>query len=102
MPNNLKPWRSSPASRRGRSKVNFEITAEQKRLRDRCLELAADFATRSSEHDRDASHPTENYDRLRQEGFLHLTIPPEWGGSGFDFLSHTIAYEALGRGCPST
>jgi alkylation response protein AidB-like acyl-CoA dehydrogenase len=82
--------------------VDFEISAEQKRLRDRCLELAADFANRSAEHDRDASHPTENYDRLRQEGFLHLTIPKEWGGSGFDFLSHTIAYEALGRGCPST
>jgi alkylation response protein AidB-like acyl-CoA dehydrogenase len=82
--------------------VDFELTSKQKRLRDRCLELAADFATRSSEHDRDASHPVENYDRLRQEGFLHLTVPKRWGGSGFDFLSHTIAYEALGRGCPST
>jgi alkylation response protein AidB-like acyl-CoA dehydrogenase len=82
--------------------VDFEISAEQKSLRDRCLELAADFAVRSAEHDRDASHPTENYNRLRQEGFLHLTIPRELGGSGFNFLSHTIAYEALGRGCPST
>jgi alkylation response protein AidB-like acyl-CoA dehydrogenase len=82
--------------------VNFELSAEQKRLRDRCLELAADFATRSAVHDRDGSHPTENYDRLRQEGFLHLTIPKDRGGSGFDFLSHTIAYEALGQGCPST
>jgi alkylation response protein AidB-like acyl-CoA dehydrogenase len=82
--------------------VDFELTAEQRRLRDRCLELAADFATRSATHDRDASHPTENYDRLRQEGFLHLTIPRELGGSEFNFLSHTIAYEALGRGCPST
>ncbi|MGD0429729.1 MAG: acyl-CoA dehydrogenase family protein [Acetobacteraceae bacterium] len=82
--------------------MDFKLTAEQKHLRDRCLKLAADFATRSSAHDRDASHPTENYDRLRQEGFLHLTVPKEWGGSGFDFLSHTIAYEALGRGCPST
>lgn len=82
--------------------MDFELTAEQKRLRDRCLELAADFATRSAAHDRDASHPIENYDRLRKEGFLHLTIPRRWGGSGFNFLSHTIAYEALGRGCPST
>ena len=82
--------------------MDFEITTEQRRLRDRCLEMAADFATRSAEHDRDASHPIENYDRLRNEGFLHLTIPKVWGGSGFDFLSHTIAYEALGRGCPST
>jgi alkylation response protein AidB-like acyl-CoA dehydrogenase len=82
--------------------VDFELTAEQQRLRDQCLELAADFATRSAEHDRDASHPRENYDRLRSEGFLHLTVAKEWGGSGHDFLSHTIAYEALGHGCPST
>jgi alkylation response protein AidB-like acyl-CoA dehydrogenase len=82
--------------------VDFELSAEQRGLRDRCLELAADFAVRSGEHDRDASHPTENYQRLRQEGFLHLTIPREWGGTGFNFLSHTIAYEALGRGCPAT
>jgi alkylation response protein AidB-like acyl-CoA dehydrogenase len=82
--------------------VDFELTAEQNQLRGRCLELAADFATRSAEHDRDASHPIENYDRLRRDGFLHLTIPRELGGSGFNFLSHTIAYEALGQGCPST
>jgi alkylation response protein AidB-like acyl-CoA dehydrogenase len=82
--------------------VDFDLSAEQRHLRDRCLELAADFAVRSAQHDRDASHPTENYQRLRQEGFLHLTIPREWGGSGFDFLSHTIAYEALGRGCPAS
>jgi alkylation response protein AidB-like acyl-CoA dehydrogenase len=82
--------------------VDFDITTEQKRLQDHCLKLAADFATRSFQHDRDASHPTENYDRLRQDGFLHLSVPTKWGGSGADFLTHTIAYEALGRGCPST
>jgi alkylation response protein AidB-like acyl-CoA dehydrogenase len=102
MPNSLRRSRNSPDSRRDNRGVDFELTAKQKRLRDRCLELAADFATRSSDHDRDASHPTENYDRLRKEGFLHLTVPEALGGSGFDFLSHTIAYEALGRGCPST
>jgi alkylation response protein AidB-like acyl-CoA dehydrogenase len=82
--------------------VDFEITAEQKRLRNHCLELAADFATRSAQHDREASHPVENYNQLRQAGFLHLTIPREFGGSGHSFLTHTIAYEALGGGCPST
>lgn len=82
--------------------MDFELTAKQQQLRNQCLELAADFATRSAEHDRDASHPIENYDRLRSEGFLHLTVPTQWGGSGHDFLSHTIAYEALGRGCPAT
>ena len=82
--------------------MDFRITNEQDRLRRRCLELAADFATRSSQHDRDASHPTENYDRLRAEGFLGLTIDKSYGGAGQDFLTHTIAYEALGQGCPAT
>ena len=82
--------------------MDFHLTDQQERLRQRCLTLAADFATRSAEHDRDASHPTENYDRLRAEGFLALTIDTSYGGQGFDFLSHTIAYEALGQGCPAT
>src|SRR5579859_5980911 len=82
--------------------MDFALSEEQKRLQQRCLELAADFATRSAEHDRDASHPIENYARLRQEGFLALTIPAALGGGGASFLNHTIAYEALGQGCPST
>jgi alkylation response protein AidB-like acyl-CoA dehydrogenase len=82
--------------------VDFQLSSEQRRLQHQCRELAADFATRSAAHDRDASHPIENYDRLRQEGFLALTIGTEWGGAGASFLDHTIAYEALGQGCPST
>jgi len=55
--------------------VDFELTEEQKRLQQHCQELAADFATRSADHDRDATHPTENYRRLREEGFYELNIP---------------------------
>src|SRR5580700_1221934 len=82
--------------------MDFALTADQRHLQQRCLDLAADFAIRSAEHDRDASHPIENYDRLRSEGFLELTIGKKWGGAGASFLDHTIAYEALGAGCPST
>ena len=82
--------------------MDFALTPEQRRLQQQCRELAADFATRSAEHDREASHPSENYDRLRQEGFLALTIAKEWGGGGASLLDHTVAYEALGAGCPST
>jgi alkylation response protein AidB-like acyl-CoA dehydrogenase len=82
--------------------VDFSLSEAQRQLQQRCLELGAEFAVRSSQHDRDASHPTENYDRLRAEGFLELTVAKEWGGTGASFLDHTIAYEALGQGCPST
>ena len=82
--------------------MDFRISEEHRRLQQRCRELAADFATRSAEHDRAASHPTENYQRLRDEGFLELNIPKEWGGAGVGLLGHTLAFEALGAGCPST
>jgi alkylation response protein AidB-like acyl-CoA dehydrogenase len=82
--------------------LDFAISEEHRQLRERCRTLAADFATRSSQHDRDASHPTENYDRLRQEGFLELSVPKEFGGAGVGFLGHTLAFEVLGQGCPST
>jgi alkylation response protein AidB-like acyl-CoA dehydrogenase len=82
--------------------LDFQLTSEQQRLQNKCRELAADFATRAAAHDRDASHPAENYERLREEGFLALTVSKEWGGLGASFLDHTLAYEVLGQGCPST
>jgi alkylation response protein AidB-like acyl-CoA dehydrogenase len=82
--------------------VDFALTPAQRDLQQQCRALAADFATRSARHDREGSHPVENYQRLRQEGFLALTIAREWGGAGASLLDHTIAYEALGAGCPST
>ncbi len=82
--------------------MDFRIEEEHRRLQTRCGALAADFATRAAEHDRDASHPVENYRRLRDEGFLALNIAPEWGGQGVGLLGHTLAFEALAQGCPST
>jgi alkylation response protein AidB-like acyl-CoA dehydrogenase len=82
--------------------LDFDLNAEQRRLRQMCRDLAKDFAAHSARHDREASHPVENYARLRKEGFLALTVGREWGGRGASFLDHTIAYEALGEGCPST
>jgi alkylation response protein AidB-like acyl-CoA dehydrogenase len=82
--------------------MDFQITAEHQRLQERCRHLAADFATRAAQHDRDASHPLENYARLRQEGFYALNIPKEYGGQGVGLLGWTLAAEELAQGCAST
>src|ERR1051326_8137536 len=86
----------------GRTEGDFELSEAQRRLQRRCPDLAADFALRTAAHDRDAPHPVEKYERLRAEGFLELSIPPQWGGAGHGLLDHTIAFEALAQGCPST
>jgi alkylation response protein AidB-like acyl-CoA dehydrogenase len=82
--------------------LDFQLTSEQRRLQDKCRELATNFAARASMHDRDASHPAENYDRLREHGFLALTVGKEWGALGASFFDHTLAYEVLAQGCSST
>ena len=82
--------------------MDFALSDEHRELQRRCRELAADFATRAAAHDRDASHPVENYRILRDEGFLALNVPKKWGGAGVGLLGHTIAFEALAQGCPST
>lgn len=82
--------------------MDFGLSPDLAALQARSLDLAREFATRAAAHDRDASEPTGNYDRLRAEGYLELTLPKERGGAGHGFLAHTVAYEALGTGCPST
>ena len=86
--------------------MHFELTSEQQWLRGKCRALAADFATRSAAHDRYASHPVENYQRLREDGFLALTIGKEWGGQGASLLDlagiSTGVARCFGAGVTST
>ncbi len=82
--------------------MDFRLTEQQSRLQQRCRALAADFALRSAEHDREATHPLENYRKLREAGFYELSVPQHWGGAGVGLLGHTVAFEALAQGCPAT
>ncbi len=41
--------------------MDFRLSKEQQRLQQKCRELAADFATRSAKHDRDASNESDGY-----------------------------------------
>lgn len=82
--------------------MNFELTKEHKRIQAQCQELAADFATRAAEHDREASNPVENYALLRDAGFHILNIPTDLGGWGEKLFGHSLVLEQLAQGCPAT
>src|SRR5260370_18345510 len=64
--------------------------------------LADEFATRAAEHDRDGSFPFENYERMKQTGYLGLSVPVELGGMGASLLEMCLAQERLAQGCAST
>jgi alkylation response protein AidB-like acyl-CoA dehydrogenase len=82
--------------------MEFHITDEHRRWQECARRLAKDFATRAARHDRDASHPVENYQALREAGFYALNIPRELGGEGLTLLGWSLAAEELARGCAST
>ena len=82
--------------------MDFCITEEQRRLRDRCRELSRDFATRAAQHDREASHPYENYAELKAAGLHALNVPRELGGAGIGLLGWSLGLEELAQGCAST
>lgn len=82
--------------------MEFRITDAQRQLQERSRCLAADFATRAARHDREASHPLENYAALREAGFYALNVPPALGGAGVGLLGYSLAAEELAQGCPST
>ena len=64
--------------------------------------LADSFAERAADHDRDATFPFENYDEMRREGYLGLTVPEELGGMGASLRELILAQERLAMGCGAT
>jgi butyryl-CoA dehydrogenase len=78
--------------------VDFELTDEQRAVRDLCREFARDVvAPAAPALDRERRFP---YDIVRQMGDLGLFGLPfgeEWGGAGGDFLSYCIAIEEIAR-----
>ncbi len=83
--------------------MNFELTAEQKALR----EVVHDFV--ASELRPRARHTDEtgefNWTAVRKMGplgLLGLEVPEEYGGAALDAISVAIVVEELGWGCGST
>ena len=61
--------------------------------------LAADFATRAAEHDRDATFPFEAIEALLSAGYMSAPIPPEHGGLGvYSVHDLVVAGSRLARG----
>ncbi|WP_422657709.1 acyl-CoA dehydrogenase family protein [Paenibacillus sp. EC2-1] len=75
--------------------------AEQKRL-DQVELLAERFATRASLHDQAGSFPFENFNDLRETGYLKLTVPRKYGGDEISLYEMVQVQERLAYGDGST
>ncbi len=83
--------------------MDFNLNKEQKMI----LKMVREFAENelkpiASEIEQEEEFPWEIIKRMGKLGLMGLTIPKEYGGSGVDSISYTIAVEEIARVCGST
>jgi alkylation response protein AidB-like acyl-CoA dehydrogenase len=78
------------------------VTLQARDVLERARTLAADFATRAADHDRDGSFPFENFDALRDANLLNLTVPARYGGQGAGLPLVCRVIGEIARGDAST
>src|SRR4051812_44138560 len=79
--------------------VDLALTPEHEALRSTVRKWVDDVVVPDAlRNDREERFPVEALAGLRSTGFIGLTIPESYGGSGADPLSYVLMIEELGRG----
>src|ERR1700749_4254346 len=79
--------------------MDLTLTDEQIAARKAIAEWVDDVvAPNAIRNDREERFPQEALDGMVRDGWVGLTIPEEYGGSGADPLTYCLAIEELGRG----
>jgi len=74
-------------------------TADQAAMRDMAREFTRrEISPHAAQWDRDAEVPMPVLRELGRLGYFGVCVPPEWGGSGADFMSYVLVTEELAYG----
>ncbi len=78
----------------------FELSPEQAKLQQRARKLArTHMAPKAAEIDRSEAYPWDHVARLREAGFLGMTIPNELGGQGRSYLDAVLVIDEMAQAC---
>jgi len=78
--------------------MDFKYTEEQIYIRDNARDFAQnEIAPSSVQRDIDATFPEEIVKKLGELGFMGMMVALEWGGSGLDTISYTLAMEEISK-----
>ncbi len=78
--------------------MDFDFSEEQKMIQETIRQFAKEeIAPVARENDKKAQFPRELFQKLAGLGFMGTPIPEEYGGAGFDYISHAIVAEEIGR-----
>jgi alkylation response protein AidB-like acyl-CoA dehydrogenase len=81
------------------------LTEEQEMIRATARDFSkAQLAPHAAEWERTATFPRQALREMGKLGFMGMTVPPEWGGAGADYVAYALALEeiAAGDGASST
>jgi butyryl-CoA dehydrogenase len=82
--------------------MEFELTEEQRMIRDTAREFAArEIAPKAAELDKSGRWPAEILTKMADLGLMGVAIPQEEGGAGMDTLSYALAMEEISAACAS-
>ncbi|HTT82870.1 MAG TPA: acyl-CoA dehydrogenase family protein [Rhizomicrobium sp.] len=79
--------------------MNFELTPELEAIRENVEKIGARFPDEYWLNcDRDARFPREFHRAMADAGFLGITMPEEYGGSGLGVMAATVMMNTVARG----
>ncbi len=83
--------------------MRFELTDAQNQLRTRARELAeGHVAARAAEIDDSRDYPWDTVKLLNEQGFMGMTIAPEYGGQGLTYFDAVLVIEEMAKHCAVT
>jgi len=78
--------------------MDFDLNEVQKMVQETIRKFAKEeIAPVAAENDKKAHFPHDIYKKLAALGFMGTPIPEEYGGAGFDFITHAIVAEEIGK-----
>jgi alkylation response protein AidB-like acyl-CoA dehydrogenase len=81
----------------------MQLTEEHLMIQETARKFAESELTPIAEEiDRTMDYPVEMFKKMGEIGFMGLTVPAEYGGTGTDTVSYAITIEELSRACAST
>jgi acyl-CoA dehydrogenase len=80
--------------------LSFELTAEQRSLRDLAHEFAAkEIRPRAAEYDEHQTHPADVLAKAHELGLMNVHIPAEYGGPELGLIEGALIGEETCWGC---
>jgi alkylation response protein AidB-like acyl-CoA dehydrogenase len=76
--------------------MDFALSDEQKQVRDEVRRFAEnEIEPVAAEYDREETFPHDVHDEAAELGFVGASVPVEYGGIGYDYLTNAIIVEEL-------